>query len=165
MHEVLKDLRWCIRHHSSVEKSAGLWPLWVIRRSQVRFQLKTSQLKSIWICANRRSNKGFNLARQIRIWCFGNLKCFCCTHPSFSNRYRKVVNWWQKNSPEQTFLCRDRPHVGVASTVSFAHFNFQEPKRSWIFRGPESWDVPTKILQSIGPEHAWYKWLAGSKDL
>ena len=30
-------------------------------------------------------------------WCF-----FCCTHPSLSARYRKVVNWYKRIPPVQT---------------------------------------------------------------
>jgi len=59
----VKDLRWCVRHHCSVEKSAGLNKCGVICRSQVRFRPKTRQLKSLWIWANRPSSKGSKL------WC------------------------------------------------------------------------------------------------
>jgi len=61
LRRVLKDLRWFIRHHNSVAKSAGLKKIWVIRRSPVRFRPKPRQLKSMWIWANRPSSKGSKL--------------------------------------------------------------------------------------------------------
>jgi len=33
-----------------------------------------------------------------------------------------------------------------------------------IFREPDSWNVSTGTSRSPGPEHAWYKWLNGSRN-
>ena len=33
-----------------------------------------------------------------------------------------------------------------------------------IFREPQSWNVSTGTSRSPGPEHAWYKWLNGSRN-
>ena len=53
-------LRWCIHHHSSVEKSVGL-NNWVVRRSPVQFPPKPHQLKSIWTWIYRPWSKGSKL--------------------------------------------------------------------------------------------------------
>ena len=59
--KVLKDLRWWIRHHSSVEKSAGLDRFGLFACLRFDSGRNPRQLKSIWIWANRPSNKGSNL--------------------------------------------------------------------------------------------------------
>jgi len=51
------DLQWYIRHHSSVEKSAGLNKFGLSAGPR----LKPRQLKSVWIWANRPSSKGSKL--------------------------------------------------------------------------------------------------------
>jgi len=45
--------------------------------------------------------------------------------------------------------------VGVPLSFGVALFNF--PERSRIFRQPKSWNEPTGISQSPGPEHVCYK--------
>ena len=94
-----------------------------------------------------------------------NQKRFCCTHPSLSARYRKVVNWHKRITPIQTSLCWDRPH-GRCSFI-FRVFRCQLPqprKDMYIFREPGSWNVPTGNSQSPRLEYAWYKRLNRNRN-
>jgi len=64
IYRFLKDLRWCIRHHSSLEKSAKLYKFGLSAGPQLHSGRKPVKLKSIWIWANGPQRKVLNYCFQ-----------------------------------------------------------------------------------------------------
>jgi len=68
---------------------------------------------------------------------------FCCTHPSLSARYRKVLNCYKRIAALQNSLCFDLPHVRCS-------FNFRVCKFQLL--------GTRKICMSLGnPEVEMYR--------